>query len=324
MEIERFGRHISSMDKMKTVFDMARKVSPTLANVLILGETGTGKELMAEAVYLHSDRADKPMISVNCASLPASLIESELFGFKKGSFTGANADYEGKFEQADGGTLFLDEIGDMPLSAQAKILRIIDQKKVTRIGDSKSRDIDIRIIAATNKDIEQEVALGNFRSDLYYRLNEVTIQLLPLREREEDLHLLIEEIISEFNQKLGRNFKGISVAALGILEKHEWPGNIRELKNIIKRAMLFNDAEQIWVETLPITLHSLSGNESPKNSESSAADGFDSLEDMEKKYILRVLEHTRWKKKAALDILKIGRTTLYEKLRKYNIENPIK
>ena len=309
---------------MKNVFNIAKRVAPTLANVLILGETGTGKELMAEALYLHSDRANKVMVSVNCASLPASLIESELFGFKKGAFTGANSDFAGKFEQADGGTLFLDEIGDMPLTAQAKILRVIDQKKITRIGDTKSRDIDIRIIAATNKDIQKEVDNGEFRSDLYYRLNEVTLQLLPLRHREEDLHLLVEEIIMEFNQKLGRNFKGISVAALGIFEKHQWPGNVRELKNLIKRTMLLHDSEQIWVENLPITLHGLKNHDSEELESIIPRSGgnYDSLEEMEKKYIIKILEFTGWKKKKTLEILKIGRTTLYEKIKKYNIVKP--
>ncbi len=232
---------------IRGLIDKIEKVAETSARVLITGENGTGKELVARAVHRQSARAKKPFIEVNCAAIPSELIESELFGHVKGSFTGAIADHAGKFEQADGGTLFLDEIGDMSLAAQAKVLRVLQEGEVSRIGGQKPRKVDVRVVAATNKPVEQEIAAGRFREDLYYRLNVVPVHVPPLRERREDIPLLIEHFLLQFAQHDGVAARRIAHEAVGKLVAQDWPGNVRELRNTIERLLILGTGPHITV-----------------------------------------------------------------------------
>jgi two-component system nitrogen regulation response regulator GlnG len=227
------------------------RVAPQDVNVLILGESGVGKELVARALYHHSRRAELPFLAINCASLPESLMESELFGHEKGSFTGADRQRIGKFEQCDNGTIFLDEIGDMPLTAQAKVLRLLQEQRFERVGGGETIQTHVRLIAATNQDLERRIAEGVFRADLYYRLRGVTIFVPPLRERVDDVAELAHHFLYRFNRELGTNIQGFDVEALAMLRSYRWPGNVRELQNILKEAMLLNTGPLVLPESLP-------------------------------------------------------------------------
>lgn len=242
---------IGSNIKMKEIYEVIQTVAPTNCTVLIEGESGTGKELIADALHHQSNRKDEPFIKVNCAAIPTALMESELFGHVKGSFTGAIKDKKGKFELADGGTIYLDEIGDMETSLQAKILRVLQEKEFTQVGSESTKQVDVRVIAATNKDLQNAIGTGEFREDLFYRLNVINIKLPPLRERKDDLPLLINHFIEKFNSVLNQSIKGVSQDALKILLQYEWPGNIRELENALERAMIMSHSEFIEVENLP-------------------------------------------------------------------------
>lgn len=315
--IYQFGKIISSMSAYREMFETASKIAPTNVPVLITGETGTGKEIFALGIHEHSNRAGYKFVPLNCAAIPENLIESELFGYRKGAFTGAGRDKLGKFEAADKGTLFLDEIGDMPLLLQAKMLRALENGEIERLGDVRSRKIDVRIIAATNKDLDSMVAAGAFREDLFYRLNVGHFSLLPLRERIEDIHLIIDQFIREFNKEMGKDIKEVSVAALGILQKHSWPGNIRELRNVIQRAIALVITDHIWVEDLPVKLQTREMEQKPERE-----DNFLTLKDYEKDYIHRILSVTGWNKSRTSRILSISRTTLYEKMKSYDLQEP--
>jgi DNA-binding NtrC family response regulator len=231
---------------MRAIFDKVSKTAPTVGRVLITGENGTGKELVARAIHEHSKRADGPFIKLNCAAIPAELIESELFGHEKGAFTGATQQRRGKFELADGGTLFLDEVGDMNPSAQAKVLRVLQENELERVGGAETIKVDVRVVAATNKDLQAEIAAGRFREDLYYRLAVVPIEMPPLRARREDIPSLVEHFLTQVCVDNGRRQKKVAPSAMTLIMQHEWPGNVRELKNVVERlAILTGDAEVI-------------------------------------------------------------------------------
>ncbi len=302
---------IGQSEAIRALFDLVEKVSSTSANVLIEGESGTGKELVARAIHFQSDRADKPFLAINCGALPESLLESELFGHVKGSFTGAVADKIGYFRSAAGGTLFLDEVGDMPPALQVKLLRALQEREVTPIGSSVPVRFDARIIAATNKRLETEMAEGRFREDLYYRLNVVEIDVPPLRERREDIPVLVEHFISSSARRQGIVEKEVSPAAKELFNNYDWPGNVRELEHVIERALILS-GDQIDVNDLPARL---TGN----TSSAAGDDKFKSLDQVEREYILEVLESVSQDKAVAAKILGIDLSTLYRKLKRYEI-----
>ncbi len=309
-----FNNIIYQDDKFKQVLQQIEQVADTKTTVLITGETGTGKELVARAVHDLSPRNNKPLIKINCASLPDSLIESELFGYEKGAFTGATSRKKGKFEIADGGSIFLDEIGEIPLALQAKLLRVIQEEEFDRIGSHQTIKIDIRIIAATNRKLEQEIKVGHFREDLYYRLNVFPVHLPPLRERPKDIPPLINHFINKYNARTGRKVETVSKKCLDKLYKYQWPGNIRELENIIERAVVTSNGKQL---NLDPHLNILLDN----NSE----DSFVSLEEYEKRYIIRILKYTSWRIRGingAAHILKMKPTTLHSRMKKLGIFRP--
>jgi Nif-specific regulatory protein len=295
---------LGESEKMMKVFETIKKVAPTDITVLVQGETGTGKELVAKSIHALSPRREHPFVPVNCAAIPKELIESELFGHEKGAFTGATSAREGKFQVAHGGTIFLDEIGDMSLDLQAKVLRILEDKELQRVGGSKSITVDVRVIAATNKDLAKAVEDGLFREDLYYRLDVVSLKLPPLRERNKDIIPLAEHFIA------GR-VKKISAKAMKLMETFAWPGNVRELRNCVDRAVVLGDGKVIQPEDLPYALRK-GGQVIPAPLET--------LEHMEEDHILRVLRHTRWNKSDAARILGITRQTLDNKIKKYGIK----
>ncbi|MCP4648499.1 MAG: sigma-54-dependent Fis family transcriptional regulator [PVC group bacterium] len=306
------GKHslVGRSNSMLTVYELIEKISPVDVGVLLIGESGTGKELAAHAIHGKSARKDMPFVAVNCAAIPDTLAESELFGHEKGAFTGAQAKRKGKFELADKGTLFLDEIGDMSLEAQSKMLRILEEKKLETVGGEQSILVDIRIIAASNKDLLQKVKERTFRSDLYYRLNEMRIDLPPLRERKEDISLLVKHFIELFNQDFNKKVKGVSDTALSYLIKHSWPGNVRELKNVIKRAIALMESEVIWLEHLPFEVR--------LQAKDYLKDDF-SLKQIERCHIAAILNKTKWNKKMAAMILEISRPRLDRKIKEYNL-----
>ena len=294
-----------------SVLKQVEQVAATEATVLIQGETGTGKELLAQAIHNLSRRRDSALVKVNCAALPATLIESELFGREKGAYTGAVSQQIGRYEMAHGSTIFLDEISEIAVETQAKLLRVLDQGQFERLGSSRSVEVDVRVIAATNRDLSQAVAEGLFRQDLYYRLNVFPITLPPLRERRDDIPLLTRWFIDEFNKKMGKKITGLSTESLKALETYSWPGNIRELRNVIERAMIRCEGRTLYID-LP---HSLEiGLESGPT-----------LMDMEKRYILNVLDKTNWKIRG-LDgaAIKLGLkpTTLEARMKRYGLSRP--
>ncbi|AWH85671.1 sigma-54-dependent Fis family transcriptional regulator [Flavobacterium album] len=300
---------------LEAVLSKINIVAPTETSVLITGESGTGKERIAHTIHEHSGRKNKPIVVVNCAALPLSLIESELFGYEKGAFTGANSRRIGKFEQADGGTLFLDEIGELPLDAQVKLLRVLQEKEIERIGGDQTIKVDVRIVAATNRSLEHEVAEGRFRLDLYYRLNVFPVELPPLRERKEDIALLAEHFLKKFNAATGRNIKGFGAKALQQLQQYNWPGNIRELEHLIERSTLLATTDEISHVNLP-------ANAELPSPQSKETGGLQSLEDMERAHIMQALQACGGKvfgPGGAAEILKIPATTLYAKMKKLGI-----
>ena len=295
---------IGNSGKMLEVINTIKKAAPTDITILIEGETGTGKELAAKAIHALSGRNDKVFVAVNCAAIPKELIESELFGHEKGAFTGAISPQAGKFEIANGGTVFLDEIGDMSLETQSKVLRVLEEKEIQRVGGQRTLSVDVRVIAATNKDLHKAVEEGRFREDLYYRLNVVSVKMPPLRERREDTLALAEHFIA------GRA-KTISAKARQSLLSYSWPGNIRELKNCIDRAVVLGDGEVIRLEDLPP--HIRAGG-------ATILARLESLEELEKSHVIRVLRAMKWHKSEAAKILKITRQTLDNKLKKFKIK----
>lgn len=300
---------------MKQLKDLVKKVGNTNSNVLILGESGTGKELFAHAIHNNSKRVDAPFIKVNCSAIPFELLESELFGYEEGSFTGARKGGKiGKFKAADGGTIFLDEIGELPMSMQAKLLRVLQDREIEKIGSNISEKVDVRVIAATNKNLENMVNEGQFRLDLFYRLNVVNIRVPSLRERREDIPVLAKYLMEKISEKEGIRVDGISFKALDFLKNYDWPGNVRELENTLERAINFMDDEtRILAKHLPPKITGISSYDSMRTLK-------ETLEEVEKDVILNRLILAKGNKSEAAETLGISRTSLYDKLTKYNIE----
>lgn len=312
----RFENIIGMSFPMQKVFEMIEKVADTNATVLITGESGVGKELVARAIHYNSSRKDKPLVVVNCGAIPENLLESELFGYEKGAFTGAFSTKIGRFEVANGGTVFLDEIGDMSLSLQVKLLRVIQEKEFERVGGHKPIKVDVRIIAATHRNLEELVKEGKFREDLYYRLNVVPIHIPPLRERKQDIPLLINHFLKISNSLNNGAIEGISEEAMNVLMEYDFPGNVRELQNIIERIVVIKKKGIIEVEDLPEKLIK------PKKPsfEFDLRKGYDTLvSEFEKSLIMRALSEAKGVKSKAAKVLNINRTTLIEKMKRLGI-----
>ena len=300
---------ISKNEKMLEIFDLARTVAKSSSTVLIQGESGTGKELLARAIHDESPRTDAPFISVSCVSLTESLLESELFGHEKGAFTGATAIKRGKLELAQDGTLFLDEIGDISLKLQMDLLRVLEQKEFRRVGGSDVIGINSRIIAATNRNLKAAIEEGRFRADLYYRLNVISIHIPPLREKKEDIPLLVDHFIEKFNIEMGKQIRGVSEGAMRILMDNEWPGNARELRNVVERAMVI--AKGNIITEADVIRPSAQG---------SANHWTKSLEEVEVEHIRAVLVENQWNIVRSAQMLGIDRVTLYNKIKKYDMK----
>ncbi|MBI5468056.1 MAG: sigma-54-dependent Fis family transcriptional regulator [Deltaproteobacteria bacterium] len=314
------GEIISRSPRMRTVFELINAVSQTSSSVLITGESGTGKELVARAIQSKGPRKDKPFVAVNCGAVPSELMESELFGHEKGSFTGAHARKTGKFEYADGGTLFLDEVSTLPMHLQVKLLRVLQEKSFERVGSNIPIKVDIRVIAATNLDLEKEVRKGNFREDLYYRLKVVPIELPPLRERREDIPLLIHHFLKKHAQTFNKPVPKVSAEAINALRNFSWPGNIRELENLIERLVVLSKAgREITYDDLPVGMFTTDVENHPKGP---ARDFREAVESFERHYIIGVLNKTNWNKLEAARRMKVHRNTLLLKMKALKIKKP--
>jgi DNA-binding NtrC family response regulator len=317
LERNSFESIIGKSEKMREVFSIVRQTSDLAANVLILGESGTGKEMVARAIHHHSWRAQGPFIPLNCAAVPETLLESELFGYLRGTFTDARKDRRGLFQEASGGILFLDEISEIPINLQAKLLRVIEDKEVRPLGANQSEKVDTRIVSACNLDLEHLVEQGRFRQDLYYRLNVIRIELPPLRERSEDIPLLAEHFLHKFAPQTKREIDSIDHEALAALMNYRWPGNVRELEHTIERAVLLGKETSIGLKDLPLQSQVSDGSSVPLAA--AVANGY-TLRDLEREYILRVIESTYGNKAEAARILGVDRTTLYRKLEEYKVK----
>lgn len=309
-----FGDIVSESKSFRTVLKQVEQVARTQTTVLILGESGTGKELLARAVHSRSTRKNKPLIKVNCAALPATLIESELFGHEKGSFTGATVQKIGRFELADGGTIFLDEIGEMPLELQPKLLRVLQEGEFERVGGSKTLRINVRVIAATNRTLEKEVAEGRFREDLYYRLHVFPIVSIPLRDRKDDIPLLVRHFCTKHGASIGKTIETIPEDVLASLTDYTWPGNVRELENVVQRAIILSPGRRLEL-----------GDWNRRRINNPQTSALVSMESCERNHIIRVLEHTRWKISGdggAAKILDMIPTTLNSRMKKLGIQRP--
>jgi DNA-binding NtrC family response regulator len=309
--LDGYGEMIGVSPKMREVFHIIRKVAPLDCNVIIQGESGTGKELVARLIHRESARKDRPFVAFNCGGFTEELIASELFGYERGAFTGAIATKIGILETAHRGTVFMDEIGDMPLSMQGKLLRVIQENRISRVGSNKPMQLDLRFIAATNKDLKRAVAEGRFREDLYFRLHVVQITLPSLMERQEDLPLLIKYFLHHFSQRFAKKITGIDPAAREVLRSYAYPGNVRELQNIIERAVALAEGDTLTLEDLPLDLQ--------EYALAPAGGHWSTLEEQEKEYIRKVLEFTRHHLGESARILALPRTTLWRKLRKYGL-----
>jgi len=309
------GEIIGNSAALRQVTDMVNRVAASNATVLLLGETGTGKELTGRQVHLSSPRCDRPFIAINCAALPETLLESELFGYEKGAFTGAHATKMGRFEMADGGTLFLDEIGDISMSTQVKLLRVLQEKEYVRVGGTKTISTDVRIVAATNRDLDKAMKDGAFREDLYYRLNVFPIHLPPLRKRREDIPLLVEHFVNRGATELGCPKPEVSDEAVALLAGYHWPGNLRELQNVVERAVLLADGETIRRSHLP---REITGGEPV----ASVGESESSLRGYEKAMIVKALQDADWNQTRAAQALGISRDNLRYRVKKYHIVKP--
>ncbi len=307
-EKSHYDEIIGKSDVMQAVFDLISRVAPTESTVLITGESGTGKELVAQAIHGNSKCCFMPFVAVNCGALPESLLESELFGYEKGAFTGAEHTKKGRFEMADQGTLFLDEIGDISLKTQIDLLRVLQERQFRRIGGQELISVDVRIIAATNRDLEKAIKEKRFREDLFYRLNVISIHLPPLRERKEDIPLLAKTFIKRYCLEMNREEKKITSSAMNLLTDYDWPGNVRELENIIERAIVIGRTQDITPEDLPFSKAAITPCSFPK-----------SLKLMEKEHIQRILIENKWNISKTAKELDIDRQTLYNKIEKYQL-----
>ncbi|MEE0589669.1 MAG: sigma-54 dependent transcriptional regulator [Bacteroides stercoris] len=309
-----FDSVLGDSKALKDAVSLARKVSGTDVPVLLTGETGTGKEVFAQAIHYNSKRAKQNFVAVNCSSFSKELLESEMFGHKAGSFTGALKDKKGLFEEADNGTIFLDEIGEMAFELQAKLLRILETGEYIKIGDTKPTRVNVRVVAATNRNLPEEITAGRFREDLFYRLSVFQIHLPPLRERAGDVRILAKAFVKDFSVRLARPVTEITPAFLEVLEQQPWKGNIRELRNVIERSLIVCESERLDVADLPLDIQ----NTHYEQSDETTPGSFE-LSAMERRHIARVLEYTKGNKTEAARLLKIGLTTLYRKIEEYGI-----
>jgi len=315
----RFGNMVAKSPAMISVFQLAQKAARYSTTVLILGESGTGKELIARGIHYEGARASRPLIPVNCGGIPESLLESELFGYKKGAFTGADRNKKGLFQEADGGSIFLDEIGELPLSLQVKLLRVLQENEVRPVGDSKSMRVDVRVIAATARNLEEEVKRGQFREDLFYRLNVLAISLPPLRQRSEDIPHLCRHFLERFNAKMKKSIRDVGPAAMSLLLDYGWPGNVRELENVIERAVLLAEDRVLLPEHLPATVGAASksaGGDAPPQGLSLK----EAQKTIEKRLIVQALKETRGNRTQAARRLEISHPSLLSKIKAYGIE----
>jgi two-component system response regulator AtoC len=314
-----FGKIVARSDAMAQVFDLVRKVADHKTTVLITGESGTGKELVAKAIHQHSKRSSGPMVSINCGGIPENLLESELFGYKKGAFTDAGKDKPGRFEEADGGTVFLDEIGELPMPLQVKLLRVLQEEEITPLGDTGSTKIDVRVIAATARNLNEEVKRGGFREDLFYRINVLTIHLPPLRERPEDIPLLVDHFIKLFDKKLERSIETVSSEALNLLLDYAWPGNVRELENVLERAVLLCRGKVVMQEDLPSSMQ-LDGESQAFFDPDNPLSIKKASKRMERELIKKALEQTGGNRTHASKLLEISRPMLISKIKEYKLD----
>ena len=326
--VQRKFELVGQSPAMQQLRQLIETAGPTNSRVLIGGENGTGKELVARAIHLHSARAARPFVAVNCAAIQETLIESELFGHEKGSFTGATSMKRGQFEQADGGTLFLDEIGDMSLSTQAKVLRALQEQQFTRVGGTKLLKVDVRVLAASNKDLIKEIEKGTFREDLFYRLNVVPIVVPPLRERREDIPILIHHFMKVHAEEQGLRMKDVSPEAMAVFQQYDWPGNIRELRNLIERLMIMVPGPVIESSQSGLSLQARTAGSAPQPATSAVnslfMQSYDSLRDarnaFEKEYISRKLREHHWNISRTAEELKIERSHLHRKIKLLDVE----
>jgi DNA-binding NtrC family response regulator len=305
----RFHDFVSKSPGMRDVLELAKTAARSPSTILILGDSGTGKEILARAIHAESPRAAKPFLAVSCAALTETLLESELFGYEKGAFTGAAGRHEGKFEAASGGTLFLDEIGDISPKLQLDLLRVLEERRVTRVGGIESVPVDVRIIAATNRDLGRAVEDGRFRQDLFYRLNVIAIRLPRLTNRSEDIPLLVEHFLERLGVEMNRDVEGVSAEAMALLMAHDWPGNVRELRNVLERGIVVAKSPVIQAPDLGLASGASAG----------GPDRPASLSEIERRHIASVLQHSRGNVSQAARILDIDRVTLYNKIRKYHL-----
>jgi len=318
-----FDNFIGDSNPIQKVFELIERVADTDSTVLITGESGTGKELIAKAIHYNSYRRDKPMIVINCGAIPEELLESELFGHEKGAFTGAHKMRVGRFEMANGGTIFLDEIGDMSPNLQVKLLRILQEQKFERVGGTRTLEIDVRIIAATNKNLINAVNKGKFRQDLYYRLNVIPMKVPPLRMRKSDIPLLVEFFVAKFNKQKQKHISGFTKQAMNALMEYSWPGNVRELENLVERLVILASDDKIDLDDVPDSIKG-KGDKVESIEVRIPKDGIvfeHAVEEYEKKLILQALSETNWVKTKAAKLLNINRTTLIEKMKKKNLQN---
>jgi len=301
-----------------------RRVAATNASVLITGENGTGKELVARAIHHWSPRREKPFVEINCAAIPEELIESELFGHEKGAFTGAVAQKKGKFDLADGGTIFLDEIGDMSLKTQAKVLRILQERTFERVGGTRTIEVDVRVVAATNKDLSEEIRAGNFREDLFYRLNVVPFTVPPLRERRDDIPLLVEHFLVVFAQREGQERKKMLPEAVELLKHYNWPGNVRELRNIIERLVIMTPGKVITPDQIPDSIGGAAAGRDGQAHRPGSTQEINSLrearEEFEREFIVQKLEEHGWNISRTAEAIELERSNLYRKMKSYGID----
>lgn len=319
LERYKFGKIIGRDEKMLEIYRVIKEVAAARSSVLIQGESGTGKELIAQAIHHNSPRSDRPFVHVNCAAMPEGLLESELFGHERGAFTGATARRKGRFELADGGTLFLDEIGDMSPGLQAKLLRVLQEGEFERVGGTQTIKVDVRLISATNKDLQEEVGKGDFREDLFYRINVIPIYVPPLRERKEDIPLLAVHFLERYRTEMGKNISYITEEALEAMKAYPWPGNVRELENMIERAVVMSHRDQIDVEDLPENLRGEPAGTS-SGSVGEAATFKEAKRRFEKQFLEEMLQRHRGNITRTAEAIGMPRRNLQMKMRMYNIE----
>ncbi len=322
----RIAKDYEMIGESAPIADLKQQISiaaPTNGWVLITGENGTGKELVARAIHNLSNRRDKPFVEVNCAAIPEDLIESELFGHEKGSFTGATTQRKGKFDLANEGTLFLDEIGDMSLKTQAKVLRILQERKFERVGGTRTIEVDVRVIAATNKNLEEEIQKGHFREDLFYRLNVLPFHVPPLRERREDIASLVRHFLAHFSRQESREEKNMAPDAMKVLQNYSWPGNVRELKNLIERLVIMTPGNEIRLKDLPANLTSKQNSSFSSGLTGSPLDAGnfrEAKEEFEREYILRKLQENEWNISRTAEEIDLERSNLHRKIKAHGIE----